>query len=133
LLEGDASLLPGGYYSLVVPQLLRQERRTIAPLRRAELDRFGAACRTRPELRGMVQAMFDQLLPRGKSESGDEQRLAQLLHEYGFDRIHHEEIREHLKNSRIGLAQNRLPPNADIQDVRAEDIVNLSGDNKPSD
>jgi hypothetical protein len=115
--------MPPGYYSLVVPRLLQQDRRSLSALRRAELDRFGAACRARPELRGMVQALFDQLLPRGAAESAGGESLADLLQRHGFDRLQHEEIRELLKNGRIGLAQNRLPPNADIQDVRPEDVV----------
>ncbi len=58
LLENEEALLPQGYYALMVPQWLRLEVRTLSPLRRAELDRFGAACRTIPELRGMVEALF---------------------------------------------------------------------------
>ena len=119
----EVPLMPPGYYTLIVPRLLQQDRRTLSGLRRAELDRFGAACRARPELRGMVQALFDQLLPRGHAESAGGETLADLLERHGFDRIQHEEIRELLKNGRIGLAQNRLPPNADIQDVRPEDVV----------
>jgi hypothetical protein len=74
----------------------------------------------------MVQALFDQLLPRGTGESTGGETLADLLQRHGFDRVQHEEIRELLKNGRIGLAQNRLPPNADIQDVRDEDIINIA-------
>src|SRR6185295_2375946 len=69
LLEGDTALMPQGYYALTVPTLLRQELRALSPLRRTELDKFGAACRARPELRGMVQTLFDTLLPRGPAES----------------------------------------------------------------
>ena len=49
------AVLPAGYYARVVPGLLRTDPRALSPLRRAELDRFGAACRTNPELAGMVQ------------------------------------------------------------------------------
>ena len=121
----EVTLMPPGYYSLMVPRLLQQDRRALSALRRAELDRFGAACRTQPELRGMVQSLFDQLLPRGKSESAGSATLAELLERHGFDRVQHEEIRDLVKNGRIGLSQNRLPPNADIQDVRPEDVVEL--------
>src|SRR5439155_988568 len=68
LLDGANALMPPGYYSLTVPQLLRQEWRSLSPLRRAELDKFGAACRTQPQLRDMVQTLFDAMLPRGKIE-----------------------------------------------------------------
>lgn len=53
LLRGDAALMPAAYYGLTVPSLLRIEARFLPPARRAELDRFGAACRTQPELSGI--------------------------------------------------------------------------------
>ncbi len=118
LLEGGAALMPPGYYTLIAPALLRQDRHALSPLRRAELDKFGAACRTRPELRGVVQTLFDVMLPRGKAESATDQTLAALLEQHGFDRVQHEQIRTDLKEGRIGLAQNRLPTSAVIEDVQ---------------
>src|SRR6266540_2460027 len=126
LLEGADALMPQGYYALTVPTLLRQELRALSPPRRAELDKFGAACRTRAELRGTVQTLFDALLPRGKAESAGDQTLAGLLEQHGFDRAQHEQIRADLKEGRIGLAQNRLPPSAVIEDVRPEDVIDAS-------
>jgi hypothetical protein len=64
LLDGDRALLPASYYTLMAPQWLRTDPRHLTPLRRAELDRFGAACRTRPELADVVETLFDRLLPR---------------------------------------------------------------------
>src|SRR5206468_5282396 len=118
LLTGNAVLMPPGYYAIIAPPLLKQDRSALSPLRRTELDQFGAACRTRPELRGMVQTLFDAMLPRGKSESGREQTLFSLLDQHGFDRTQHEQIRSDLKEGRIGLAQNRLPASAVIEDVQ---------------
>ena len=69
-----AALMPPGYYALIVPALLRQDRHELPATRRTELDKFGAAARTRPELRGMVQALFDALLPRGRSGQGNGRR-----------------------------------------------------------
>ena len=74
------ALLPQGYYALIMPQLLRQEARALSPLRRAELDKFGAACRTKPELRGMVQTLVRP--PAAAPEDGRapaRQSLAALL------------------------------------------------------
>ena len=122
LLHRQEALLPQGYYALLMPALLRQDARALPPLRRAELDKFGAACRTKPELRGMVQTLFDVLLPRGKAESAEGQTLIALLEKYGFDRAQHEQIRADLKDGRIGLAQNRLPASTQIEDVREEDL-----------
>jgi hypothetical protein len=126
LLQGETALMPPGYYTLSVPQLLRLEPRALPPLRRAELDKFGAACRTRPELRDMVQTLFDALLPRGKAETAGDQTLASLLDQHGFDRTQHEQIRADLKEGRIGHAQNRLPASAVIEDVRPADVINTT-------
>ena len=126
LLAGPDALMPSGYYSLTIPDLVRQDRRTLSTQRRAELDKFGAACRTRPELRGMVQTLFDALLPRGKSDSAADETLSTLLAENGFDATQHEQIRADLRDGRIGLAQNRLPANATIEDVFPEDVQDVS-------
>ena len=126
LLHGPDALMPSGYFSLTIPELVRQDRRTLSAQRRAELDKFGAACRTRPELRGMVQTLFDALLPRTKSLASAQQNLADLLQENGFDPTQHELIRADLRDGRIGLAQNRLPHSATIEDVIPNDIVDLS-------
>ncbi|MEN9677654.1 MAG: UTP--glucose-phosphate uridylyltransferase [Verrucomicrobiota bacterium] len=126
LLQGEAGLMPSGYYALIAPVLLRQDRHELPAVRRTELDKFGAAARTRPELRGMVQTLFDALLPRGKAGRGDGSSLADLLEQNGFDRAQHEQIRTDLKEGRIGLAQNRLRADAVIEDVRSGDVVDLS-------
>ena len=126
LLTENTALMPPGYYTLTVPALMRQDRSSLSPSRRAELDRFGAACRTKPELRGVVQALFDTMLPRGSSESASAQSLAALLDEHGFDRVQHEQIRADLKEGRIGLAQNRLPASAVIEDVKESDVADFS-------
>jgi len=123
LLSGPDALMPANYYAQVLPELLRQERRALAPLRRAELDKFGAACRSKPELRGMIQTLFDVMLPRGRNEIPSHESLAALLDEHGFDAQQHEAIRAQLKEGRIGLAQNRLPASAVIEDVHAKDVL----------
>jgi hypothetical protein len=122
LLEGDAALLPQNYYVLTVPAMLRLDPRTLSATRRAGLDHFGAACRTRPELAGVVQTLFDQLLPRTRREVAGAQSLDALLATYGFDRVQHEHIRADLKSGRIGLAQNRLPAITKIRDVEPGDV-----------
>ena len=97
------------------------------------LDKFAAACRTKPELRGMVQTLFDTMFPRLKEEKAGAQTLDELLAANGFDREAHEAIRADLKAARIGLAQNRLPANTVIEDVRAEDVTDATaGTNKKS-
>jgi hypothetical protein len=124
--EGSQALMPPGYYTITVPQLLRQDRYTLSPSRRSELDRFGAACRTQPELSGMVQTLFDQMIPRSGIEDEEEQSLEALLDRLGFDRIQHEQVRANLRSGRIGLAQNRLPASTEIRDVEPEDVTDLA-------
>jgi len=127
LLDGDRALLPASYYTLMAPQWLRTDPRDLTPLRRAELDRFGAACRTRPELAGVVETLFDRLLPRGRGDGAGERSLSELLAASGFDREQHEQIRADLKAGRTGLAQNRLPASSSIEDVRDDDVDDLTG------
>ena len=124
LLRAGDALLPAEYYTLSVPPLVRTEARLLSPARRAELDRFAAACRDRSEFSGMVQQMFDHLLPRSaEQQSGGGRSLAALLEEYGFDATQHQQIQADLRSGRIGLAQNRLPANTEITDVRAGDVL----------
>ena len=123
LLEGPDALMPAPYYALIAPKLIRQERHRLPQSRRAELDRFGVAARSRPELRGMVQSLFDALLPKSASDTDRSQSLARLLEANGFDRTQHEAIALDLKEGRIGLAQNRLRADTVIEEAHAEDCV----------
>ena len=84
---------------------------------------MGAACRTRPDLAGLVPTLFDRLLPRTGEGARAGQDLDALLAELGFDPVQHEQIRGDLKHGRIGLAQNRLPPSSDIRDVQPGDVL----------
>ncbi len=125
LLSGGAALMPPGYYTLTVPRLLRREPHELSYARQAELNRFGAACRTQPELAGMVQTLFDRVLPRAGRVDAEGPSLETMLNELGFDRLQHEQIRADLHDGRIGLAQNRLPANTDIRDVEHGDVMDL--------
>lgn len=128
LLHGDHAIMPANYYALTVPGMLRQDLQSLPVARRAELDKFGAAARNKPELRGMVQNLFDVLLPKGKSEKTQGASLDELLEQNGFDRNQHEQIRTDLKEGRIGLAQNRLRADTQIEDVTSGDVTELSED-----
>jgi hypothetical protein len=123
LCEADA-LMPTGYYALHAPRLVKLDQRALTPMRRADLDRFANATRTRREFSGMTKALFDRLLPRlagDEASPGGASQLEELLEAFGFDRAQHEHIRADLKSGRIGLAQNRLPANVHIEDVSAGD------------
>ena len=57
------------------------------------------------------------LLPQPAREERSDVTLSDLLEENGFDSELHERIRADLRAGRIGLAQNRLPANAVIEDT----------------
>ena len=123
LLTDRSNLLPDGYYALTVPVLLRADPRLISPGKRRELDRLAEASRATPAYAGIVQSLFDRLLPSSGSDGQPQAKsLSALLKEHGFDPIEHEAIRTDLQNGRIGLAQNRLPVTVAIEDARAADI-----------
>jgi hypothetical protein len=126
LLTGGDALMPSGYYTLTVPALLRLDPFSLSSFQRAELDRFGAACRTEVALAGMVQTLFDRILPRAVQEQAGQQSLEALLERYGFDRVQHEQIRADLRGGRIGLAQNRLPVSSKIEDIAPDDIHDVT-------
>jgi hypothetical protein len=126
LLEGDSALMPAGYYQLAVPSLLRMESRLLSPLRRIELERFTAACHTVPEFQGMVQHVFEHLIPQSPQKADRSQSLDALLEAHGFDRVEHEQIQADLRSGRVGLAQNRLPISSLITEVGAEDLFDAT-------
>jgi hypothetical protein len=123
LLSGDDALMPAGYYTQHVPPLIRTETSRLSPVRRAELERFTAACRSNADYADMIQTLFDHMLPTGQDAKGDEKRtLRALLDKYGFDRLQHEQIRQELLSGRIGLVQNRLPVTSLIEDAEADQV-----------
>jgi hypothetical protein len=123
LLAGDTTMMPPAYYGLMVPGWIRQDFRALTPALRADLERFGQACQNVPAMTKTVHTVFHRLIPQGDHASRQEQSLAQLLEELGFDREQHETIRGALRAGRIGLAQNRLSQNTTIEDVRDADVI----------
>lgn len=126
LRTGEQALMPPDYYMLTAPALIRYEQRSLSPFCRAEMEAFGAAARTQPKLAGMIQALFDQLLPPRKQSDDPRQSLTALLEANGFDRIQHEQIHADLRSGRVGLAQNRLPVRTVIEDVTADDVSDVA-------
>jgi hypothetical protein len=123
VLCGDEALMPASYYTLQVPTLIRTEVFRLSPLRRGELERFTAACRTNPEYAGMTQSLFDHMLPsRQSTKDAEITSLRTLLDQHGFDGVQHEQIRQDLLSGRIGLSQNRLPSTSLIEDADALEV-----------
>ena len=66
----------------------------------------------------MVQTLFDVMLPRGAHGRCRNPLAGRSPRRHtASTAAHHEQIRDDLKAGRIGLAQNRLPANAVIEDV----------------
>jgi hypothetical protein len=121
IFDGHDALMPPGYYTLQVPQLIRSEVSLLSTARRAELERFTAACRSKADYAGMIHALFDHMLPTSHDAEADQNHsLNSLLNDFGFDRVVHEQIREDLRAGRIGLAQNRLRATHLIQDAEPD-------------
>ena len=80
-----------------------------------------AACRTAPEFSGMVQHLFDHLLPRGAG--GGDDRSQSLDGAAGgttaSTACSTSRSRPTCARGRIGLAQNRLPASSRIEDAGA--------------
>ena len=123
LIAANDALMPPGYYTLRLPPLIRTEVSRLSTVRRAELERFTAACRSNADYTSMITTLFDHMLPASHDAEGDRERsLRTLLDNYGFDRMQHEQIRQDLRSGRIGLAQNHLPVTSLIEDAEADQI-----------
>ena len=124
LLPAAAALLPRGYYALLVPGWLRQDPRAVPASKRAELDRVGHAARRNPDLAGLVESLFDRMLPSAPAPAGGRSAgLSELLAANGFDRDQHARTRDDLRRGLIGLAQNRLPASTVVEDVAPGDVT----------
>ena len=119
-------LMPAVYYQLVVPSLLRLESAPAIAARRVELERFTAACNEVPEFQGMVQHVFEHLIPHGAQKLDRAQSLEAQLEAYGFDPMEHEQIQADLRSGRVGLAQNRLPASSRITDASPDDLLDAT-------
>ena len=111
--------LPHEYYAQVVPDRLKQPSQDWTPLTRYELEQLGGDYRSG----GGHRRLFENLLPAPTIQAGATESLDGLLVRLGFDHEQHEQIRADLLAGRFGLAQNRLPSTTNIEDVRAEDVV----------
>ena len=117
LYEGGDAIMPAAYYAICAPEWLRQETRELSPAVRNEITRFAAACRTHPRLAGSTEMLLGALFPQPGEDPQGNGSLKAILEANGFDPELHEQIRSDLRTGRIGLAQNRLPPNTVIEDV----------------
>ena len=124
--QGDDALMPPGYYAICANQWLRHDVQQLSPAVRNEIARFAAVCRTHPRLAGAPDLILGALFPAPPEHQADQSSLHQILKENGFDPELHEQIRADLRAGRIGLAQNRLPPNTVLEEVSPDDVIDWS-------
>jgi hypothetical protein len=67
--------------------------------------------------------LIGRLFPLGGHQPSSDESLEALLARHGFDLEQHEKTRADLAAGRIGLDQNRLPPQTSIEDAAADDVV----------
>jgi hypothetical protein len=122
LSTGSDALLSEEYYLFTVPRWLRKDPRQLSRHTRAEMERFSARqlfSRERPLAAALVGRIFPA--PAAGRQSSEDS-LRELLSANGFDAVQHERIREDFRSGRIGLAQNRLPATAIIEDAHPGDV-----------
>ncbi len=122
LLSGDEAIMPDGYYAIVAPKWIRKEIRDLTPQVQQELVRLNHLCRMESD---KARWLLDRLLPQGDQGGKSSGELRERLNLHGFDKELHEQIRNDLLGGRIGLSENRLPPQSIIEDVTRDDIVDL--------
>ena len=122
LTRGNAAILPDGYYNIVLPAMLRKDQRLLTACERMDLERFSERCHDVVGARERARGLLDRLLPRGSNGDETSESLESLLEQNGFDPIQHERIQTELRAGHIGLAQNRIPPAVQIEDVPQEKV-----------
>ena len=125
LRTGRDAAMPESYYLLQAPAWIRSETRNLSPQLQGELQRLGQEVGDDGRLAARV---LQRLLPHAHDGQSRDAELSDLLRRYGFDPEQHEQIRGDLRAGRIGLAQNRLPASAKIEDVHPGDVVEARGD-----
>ena len=127
LLEHEKAIMPGGYYSIITPGLIKKESHELSAVQRTELEELSNIARSDKNYSGLLNSLFDIILPQKISTGEVKENLPDLLKKYGFDSVQHEQIRADLKSGRIGLAQNKLPVSTQIADVNDDDVKDISG------
>jgi len=133
LLSAHDALLPAEYYQHTLPAAIRQEARDLTATQRLDLRQFTRACREDPAFAEASQPLLGRLLPTLDGGGSSERALDSLLAANGFDREQHEQIRAHLRDGRIGLAMNRLPPATKVEDVAPAELFDAGADTPDAD
>ncbi len=123
----EKALLPEGYYTLHAPVLLKRNIQDLTHAQRDELEMLGRSYKGNALFDDFVARLFERMIPHKGDEGETVQSLDRLLDKHGFDPDLHNQIKADLKAGRIGLAQNSLPANSKIEDVRFEELTDATG------
>ena len=118
--------MPAGYYTWRCRRCCAPNARLLSPARRAELDRFGAACRDAPEFAGMVQTCSItccRARRRGRRAAAEPGRAARAT--TASTACSTSRSRPTCDAGRIGLAQNRLPVTSTHRGCRARTTCSM--------
>ncbi len=126
LKQDRAAVLPDGYYNIVLPALLRKDQRLLTASERMDLERFSHRCHDVSGARERARGLLDRLLPQSNGGDHAVETLDTLLEQNGFDPIQHERIQTELRAGHIGLAQNRIPPAVQIEDVPPNSVFDAT-------
>ena len=128
--RGSQALLPNRYYDITSPGVL-SGREAATDIRRNELAYYARHKAPQEKLAAMMQSLAESYKPAA-NQGQHPGELDNLLHELGFDEEEHRVLRQDLQQGRIGLAQNRLPVNTQITDVREGDVLEIGGEKSAS-
>ena len=127
LYDGGDAMMPAAYYANLSPRSGCGGKRASWVRPCGTRSRFAAACRTHPRLAGSTEMLLGALFPPPGDDGRGNGSLASILDANGFDHELHEQIRSDMRTGRIGLAQNRLPPNTIIEDAAGDDVFDATG------
>ena len=129
----DELLMSSGYYHCTLPALLHHSSADLTQGQQAEIEhvRNYASHHLDTELTKTLLATTSEKprKPSGFWPAGD---LVSLLEQNGFDPELHEQIRRDMRAGRVGLSQNRLPPNSIIEDVPKAELFDATSPDQPA-
>jgi UDP-N-acetylglucosamine pyrophosphorylase len=127
LFTENKALMPGNYYSIQIPLLVKNNPDNLNDIRKKELD-IATSLSVNDNiafqmLRSTVTRLFNFSSDTGTSQNQEQNELAESIKkENGFDYVQHEQIRQDLFKGRIGLSRNRLTAETVIDDVKDSEI-----------
>jgi len=119
---GNHALMPESYYTLLLPQLLKKEMSSLSDCQRNEMAILGLAYKENEKFTGFITTLFDRMIPQNQEVAAQQKPLNVVLHDLGFDKGQHEQIKKDLLSGRISLSKNRLPISTTIEDVNPSEI-----------